>query len=302
MSSSTIKVIVSFDNQKKPTEFNFISEKMDCQNLVTFIQCTSSLDPVVLYYYNMSEKRFESLENQEQLDKLLASADHPVTLRLYCNKDQIRESAMTDDAWNRLGTLVTQHKQIVESSCCLTRWIGMLASMIAVAENSETFQHEFEMFEEMIEKKSSRTHRGTEKTDENEDELIGNDFRQQSFFGREDPYFDGFDSGHRRGAFGMNHPFHHVGGRGGNTFKGHRAHHFRGIRRHGPFRGHQSWGMYFPFEMFEGERSYRCNFFAGRGRSDYFDTHDRKFKFGHHHFGGKTVYSSSKPGGKFCGR
>jgi hypothetical protein len=324
MSSNTIKVIVSFDNENKPAEFNFVSKKFNWENLVTLIQCISCLDPVVLYYYNLVEKRLASIENQDQLAELLNSVDQvdttttTTTLRFYGNKEQsIKEppTALEGDAFGRLNVLVTQHKQVVRSSRHLARWIGILASMIAVAENGEAFEHEFQLLEEMLEnKKESRRHRST--TDDNEHESNGGDPRPQAFFGRD---FGGFHHGghHRGGPFGMSSPLHHAGGRGGHHSRGrgghhsfggrgghhsfggrgggaHHHHHLGGFGRHGSFSGPEFFGMHCnPFEEFDGAHRH-C---GGRERAGLFHTRDKgckKFKFGHGHFAGVSSSSESE--------
>ncbi|KAG2196797.1 hypothetical protein INT46_006298 [Mucor plumbeus] len=152
--TSTINVIVSL-HENELIEFKFLSEKLNWDNLVSLIQSSSTLEPPVILYYKLTfDAPVESLENQENLTLLLSTLESPTILRFYGTQEHVTAPVFVSStaAFTRLGAFVDQNKQIVQSSRRVARWVGILASMMAVSDRS--FEHEFEVLEKMIQRKA----------------------------------------------------------------------------------------------------------------------------------------------------
>ncbi|KAL9536958.1 hypothetical protein MBANPS3_012213 [Mucor bainieri] len=150
--SRTIDVIVSLhENQHALLQLKFLAERLNWDNLVSFIQSSSTLEsPVVLYYKLAFDAPIETLENQEHLNQLLSALDSPSSLRFYGDQEHVTFPVFvsTTAAFNRLGALVDQHKQILKSNHHIARWIGMLATMMATSDRS--FEREFYLLDNFL--------------------------------------------------------------------------------------------------------------------------------------------------------
>ncbi|CEP11883.1 hypothetical protein [Parasitella parasitica] len=158
--SRAIDVIVSLHDEIEPVKFKFLSKRLNWDNLVSLIQSSSTLEPPIVLYYKLTfDGVVESLENQEDLTQLLAALKSPTALRFYGNQEQVTSPVFMSStaAFTRLGSLVEQNKQVVQSSRRIARWVGILASMMSTIDKS--FEHEFQVLESMIQRKSIKLQR-----------------------------------------------------------------------------------------------------------------------------------------------
>ncbi|KAI8098037.1 uncharacterized protein B0P05DRAFT_523080, partial [Gilbertella persicaria] len=155
---SMIKVVV-ITNTHEPVEFKFLLEKLNWDSLVQFIQCsTSSIDPPLVLYYKWKSDT-ESLENQQQLAQLLQDLGPVSLLRFYTSPGEVLLPVSTPPVsatFARLGELVEVHKNTIESSRSLVRWIGIFASAIAFHGQDKEFEDEFRVLETLIQTKSQK--------------------------------------------------------------------------------------------------------------------------------------------------
>ncbi|KAI7901069.1 uncharacterized protein BX663DRAFT_516211, partial [Cokeromyces recurvatus] len=157
---SFVTVVVSFDIEKEPIQFKFLSDKLTWDNLVHVVQSsTNSLtDPLVLYYKaSYDSEVIESLENQEQLNQLLTHrpSQSSASLHLYGSREQVKLPVFVSSvaAFKRLGELVEEHKELIQSSHRIARWVSHLAWFISMNDSSKEFDSAFKLLEELIERK-----------------------------------------------------------------------------------------------------------------------------------------------------
>ncbi|GAN09997.1 hypothetical protein MAM1_0311c09531 [Mucor ambiguus] len=158
--SRTIDVIVSIHENEPAIQLKFLSERLNWDNLVSFIQSSSTLEPPVILYYKLAfDAPIETLENQEHLNRLLSALDSPSSLRFYGHQEHVSSpvNVSSTAAFTRLGALVDQHKHVLKSSHRLSRWVGILASMMASSDRS--FEHEFQALENLIQRKTRKFER-----------------------------------------------------------------------------------------------------------------------------------------------
>ncbi|KAI8981775.1 hypothetical protein BDF20DRAFT_863159 [Mycotypha africana] len=175
-----IKIVI-FCNNNAPLEFTFAPEKLSWDSLIVIMQSSSgsSLElPLILYYTTAAQPQTVlSVENQEQLKDLLRSlltsiplptgddsntnqSNSMMTLRFYMDKDKVMTPVFVSSAaaFNRLSELINEHQWVIQNSRCIVRWIGMLASYIALngCSGNNSFEPEFRALERMIERKAMK--------------------------------------------------------------------------------------------------------------------------------------------------
>ncbi|KAK4513293.1 uncharacterized protein ATC70_011861 [Mucor velutinosus] len=158
--SRTMDVIVSIHENEPAIQLKFLSERLNWDNLVSFIQSSSTLEPPVVLYYKLAfDAPTKTLESQEHLNQLLSTLDSPSSLRFYGHQEHVASPVFVSStaAFARLGALVDQHKHVLKSSYRLSRWIGVLASMMATSDRS--FEHEFQVLESLIQRKALKLER-----------------------------------------------------------------------------------------------------------------------------------------------
>ncbi|CAO3616898.1 unnamed protein product [Mucor fragilis] len=158
--SPSINVIVSIHENEPAVQLKFLSERLNWDHLVSFIQSSSTLEPPMVLYYKLTfDTPVEALENQEHLSQLLSALDSPSSLRFYGHQEHVVSPVFVSStaAFTRLGALVDQHKHVLKSSRRLSRWVGILASMMATSDRS--FDHEFQVLESLIQRKTLKLER-----------------------------------------------------------------------------------------------------------------------------------------------
>lgn len=286
MSAYTIHVSISIDNEIEPIEFNFLSEKLNWNNLVTLIQSTTNSieTPVIFYYKKDNSDVIESLENQEQLESLLLIDENVKGLRFYGKKDLVNEHVFVypGNTFIRLAQLVDENKEIVSSSRRIARLVGILTTFIAEDTTDYGFGYEFEVLEKLIKRKiDKRSRRQQQPTNGGDSNINDEEQEEHQRDDKEDP---------RKALLGPHGPFSgRRGVFGGRGAHGRHHHHpedmFSGCG--GPFGGHNDpfgdhsshfgsrsrGGFFGRGGLFGGRGGGRGGFFAGRG--EFFGGHGR---------------------------
>jgi hypothetical protein len=313
--SSTIHVCIysltnTNNDEKEPIEINFYAtEKLNWNNLVQLIiKSTACIDlPIVLYY--KINGIIESLENQEQLERLLTTKNIQ-GLRFYGEKEFVNQPVfvflppsqppLPANSFLRLGQLTDRHKKVISKSRQLSRCVGILASAIAMDTNNKDFDKEFKALEKVIEVRKQDYEEAQQRDSEDEKTLV-NDEKQRD---KDEDSLDalyGDGAGHRRG-----------GGRG----RHHRGGFGIGFGGRGEFfgRGREGRGGHHRGDLFGGHHHHREEFesHVHRGIEGGHHHHTEEFGEGghhrrggrHHHHGGPADFfaailaSEEKLGGK----
>lgn len=158
--SRTIDVIVSIHENEPAIQLKFLFERLNWDHLVSFIQSSSTVEPPVVLYYKLAfDAPVEALESQEHLSQLLSTlgSSSPSFLRFYGHPDHVVSPVFVSStaAFARLGALVDQHKHALKSNFHLARWVGFLASMMAVS-SDRSFEHEFQALESFIQREEAK--------------------------------------------------------------------------------------------------------------------------------------------------